>query len=427
MAGIAGDEAAGLDRIGNAGLRGGDHALADGDVAGDPDLPGQRDLVLDRRCCRRRRPAPPAARCGRLVTPWATWTRLSIFVPAPMRVSPTAGRSTVVLAPISTSSSMHHAADLRESSGACRRGAARSRSRRCRSRRRPAGRPGCRGARARGSRRWAWMTQSSPISAYAADRSRADERWCARRSARPRRRTQTRRRWHRRRPWRPPRPARAGARPAAGRQPSANTPSARANARYGSAARSDRAGNAGDCRRGNHRRCARVPERVGVFGVGEERQVARAGILDGRDPRDLDVAVPLERAVEAGGQIAQLHVDTAVRSKKVTRCSSRKVAATAWTRGSRCSGSSPSTRRSSVKRRGRLLLPGDPVQAPARATKREIVPDHPEGEVIADEVRAGNSEEDDAQHRHQYRVDRQPIPVFLEVATQLIAQNRHRL
>ncbi len=40
------------------------------------------------------------------VTPWAICTRLSILAPARMRVSPTAGRSMVVLAPISTSSSI---------------------------------------------------------------------------------------------------------------------------------------------------------------------------------------------------------------------------------------------------------------------------------------------------------------------------------
>jgi hypothetical protein len=39
-------------------------------------------------------------------TLWPTWTRLSIFVPRQMRVSSSAPRSTVELAPISTSSSM---------------------------------------------------------------------------------------------------------------------------------------------------------------------------------------------------------------------------------------------------------------------------------------------------------------------------------
>ena len=41
-----------------------------------------------------------------IVTPCAICTRLSILLPAPTRVSPTAGRSIAELAPISTSSSI---------------------------------------------------------------------------------------------------------------------------------------------------------------------------------------------------------------------------------------------------------------------------------------------------------------------------------
>ena len=48
-----------------------------------------------------------------IATPCAICTRLSIFVPARIRVSPTAGRSIVVFAPISTSSSMTTSAMLR--------------------------------------------------------------------------------------------------------------------------------------------------------------------------------------------------------------------------------------------------------------------------------------------------------------------------
>ena len=63
-------------------------------------------------------PATPTCAASRtflpMLTPCATWTRLSILVPAPIRVSPTAGRSMVVLAPISTSSSMTTRADLRD-------------------------------------------------------------------------------------------------------------------------------------------------------------------------------------------------------------------------------------------------------------------------------------------------------------------------
>ena len=101
-------------------------------------------------------------------------------------------------------------------------------------------------------------------------------------------------------------------------------------------------------RRRNHRRGARAAGRLRVFRVRQERQIAGAGLFDRRDPRDLDVAVPLEGALEARGQLAQLHADTAVRSKKVTRCSSRRVAATAWRRGSRSCGSSVSICRSSL-------------------------------------------------------------------------------
>src|SRR3954471_10866099 len=46
--GIAGDERAGVDGIGNPRLRGRDRALADGQMSGDADLPGQRDAILDR-------------------------------------------------------------------------------------------------------------------------------------------------------------------------------------------------------------------------------------------------------------------------------------------------------------------------------------------------------------------------------------------
>ncbi len=41
-----------------------------------------------------------------MVTEWPTCTRLSSFEPRPMRVSPSAARSTAVSAPISTSSSI---------------------------------------------------------------------------------------------------------------------------------------------------------------------------------------------------------------------------------------------------------------------------------------------------------------------------------
>ena len=90
-------------RAGDAGLGGDDHAVADRDVPPPPPA----------------RPAPPGRRRGAArdpdlrghhrvradVTEWPICTRLSSFVPRPMRVSPRAARSIAVRAPISTSSS----------------------------------------------------------------------------------------------------------------------------------------------------------------------------------------------------------------------------------------------------------------------------------------------------------------------------------
>ena len=83
------------------------------EMATDADLPAEHHLVADLgaagdadlRCHQHVRPT---------VTPWPICTRLSIFVPALIRVSPTAGRSTVVFAPSSTSSSMTTVGDLRD-------------------------------------------------------------------------------------------------------------------------------------------------------------------------------------------------------------------------------------------------------------------------------------------------------------------------
>ena len=67
-----------------------------------------------------------------IFTPCATCTRLSIFVPAPMRVSPTAGRSTVELRADLDVVFDHDAADLRNLPVRAVARGARSRSRRCR-------------------------------------------------------------------------------------------------------------------------------------------------------------------------------------------------------------------------------------------------------------------------------------------------------
>ena len=90
----------------HAALRARPRAFADADVAGDADLPRQHHVVLDHGAAGDADLRGEQRRGGRRVTPWAICTRLSIFVPAPIRVSPTAGRSIVVLAPISTSSSI---------------------------------------------------------------------------------------------------------------------------------------------------------------------------------------------------------------------------------------------------------------------------------------------------------------------------------
>ena len=51
--------------------------------------------------------------CRPMTTLWPTCTRLSIFVPSPITVRPKRARSTVLPAPISTSSSMTDHPDLR--------------------------------------------------------------------------------------------------------------------------------------------------------------------------------------------------------------------------------------------------------------------------------------------------------------------------
>ena len=56
---------------------------------------------------------PQRIQCRPTRTLCPTWTRLSILVPAPIRVSSRVARSMVVLAPISTSVLEHHPADLR--------------------------------------------------------------------------------------------------------------------------------------------------------------------------------------------------------------------------------------------------------------------------------------------------------------------------
>ena len=48
-------------------------------------------------------------------------------------------------------------------------------------------------------------------------------------------------------------------------------------------------------------------QRLFVFAVGEEGHVARTGVVNAGDTSDLDVAVAIETAVEASGQLSELH------------------------------------------------------------------------------------------------------------------------
>ena len=161
--------------------------------------PGHADLArrASRRprssCCRRCRPARRAARSGRSSRRGRSAPGCRSCVPAPIRVSPTAGRSIAVCAPISTSSSIDHAADLRNlvvgAVGPAREAEAVAAD----ARRRPARRRGRRSAPARESTR-ARGGRSRRRSARAGRSRRADRRSCARRSPRRRRPPRTDRR-----------------------------------------------------------------------------------------------------------------------------------------------------------------------------------------------------------------------------------------
>ena len=138
-----------------------------------------------------------------IFTPCATCTRLSIFVPAAMRVSPTAGRSIVVLRADLDVVADDDARPPAGSSGACRRGGARSRTRRRRPPRRPESRPDRRSTTPSRTDTCAWSAQSAPIARAGGDRRRAGRSPCARRSATSRADRRRRDRSTRRRPVRP--------------------------------------------------------------------------------------------------------------------------------------------------------------------------------------------------------------------------------
>ena len=109
---IAGNHGAGLDGVGDAGLADRDDPLPivrwPPTPTWPPNITSSPISVL---------PAMPTCAAistlRPMMTPCATCTRLSIFVPALMRVSPTAGRSTVVFAPKLHVVFDHHRGHLR--------------------------------------------------------------------------------------------------------------------------------------------------------------------------------------------------------------------------------------------------------------------------------------------------------------------------
>ena len=245
-------------------------------------------------------------------------------MPAPIRVSPTAGRSIVVFAPISTSSSMttppicgilwwvpsgrrakpkpslpidgavlqHDAvADADALADRDARRAARSRRRR----RVPA-----------------------DCDVRMHDRARADARAVADRRERTDRHVGAERDAF-------ADAARGDARLAAGRHGSANSSTARANARYGCRARSIAHGAASARLAEDDGRRPRRAQLGGVLRIGEEGEIARARVLDAGDAADLDVAVPFEPALDARRDVLELQT-----SAKYLTTSGRPCARRSW-------------------------------------------------------------------------------------------------
>ena len=189
------------------------------------------------------------------------------------------------------------------------------------------------------------------------------------------------------------------------------------------------------------RRRARRAQLGGVLGVGEEGEIAgrprprcrrrrgcrcrrrlRGGTRGAR--RCLEFQGVREYLTEVGVRARQDAVrrpwewSTAVRSKKLARCSRRRRSATSWTRCSRAAGSSAIARRSSVSGALPSVRHSHDRQALARAAHREVVADQTEGEVVRDDVRSGDEEEHPGRDEPE-RVDDQPEAVLLEVALEL--------
>ena len=169
-----------------------------------------------------------------------------------------------------------------------------------------------------------------------------------------------------------------------------------------------------------------------VLRVGEKRQVARAGLIERGDARDLDRAIALEAAAQAGGKVGKRHSrglyhapGMATRSKKRRRSVSSSRAAMASTRARRSSRSSSTRgRRSASASLGRVVH--DHVIEPLpRAAHREVVPDQAEGEVVAQHVGTGHQDEQRRQ-QDQHAVDDEPAPMLLEVGLQRRPHDAHR-
>ncbi len=91
---------------------------------------------------------------------------------------------------------------------------------------------------------------------------------------------------------------------------------ARANARYGFGVRSTRTRAPRTSAVAMIADARDVATCDGVLRVGEEGEVARAGLVDGGDARHLDVAVAFELAPELRGQIAELHTSRISRGRR---------------------------------------------------------------------------------------------------------------
>ena len=113
---------------------------------------------------------------------------------------------------------------------------------------------------------------------------------------------------------------------------------------------------------------------------------------------------------------------TAERSKKVTSRSSRNRSAISLTRASRTSGSSATSRPQLRERIARAQVPLDAVEPLTRPAHRQVVPDHPERQVIGRDIRP-RQDDQDGREREEGAVDRQPAPVPVVIHTEAGAEH----